>query len=190
MRCWTGRKHRLREAEEQAAKARQRWEFARIGRQELMDELASAGAQATWVDSDGEAATDGPPETGGETAGTARTGRERSDERPLQWHEGLGRQVLCGMYRQVFETVMAAGGLVDVATVSDTLGLGRERLAVERVRHRAYALHAKAGWSGRRACSGGCGSGWRPGRRSGQCRRSPAIGRVSVIRPAHQSICS
>ena len=140
-----GAEARLREAEEQAAKARQRWEFARNGRQELMDELASAGAQATWVDTDGEAATDGPPETGGETAGTARTGRERSDERPLQWHEGQGRQVLCGMYRQVFETVVAAGGLVDVATVSDTLGLGRERLAVERVCHRAYALHAK-GW--------------------------------------------
>ena len=45
-----GAEARLREAEEQAAEARQRWESARIGREELMDGLAATGAQAaTWA---------------------------------------------------------------------------------------------------------------------------------------------
>lgn len=140
-----GAEARLREAEEQAGEARQRWEFARIGRQELMDELAAAGAQASQAAADAGAVGDGPQEPDHETEVPSRRAREGYDARPSQWHEGLNRQALCGMYRQIFETVVAADGLVDVATIADTLGQGRERLAVERVRHRAYALHAK-GW--------------------------------------------
>lgn len=137
-----GAEARLREAEEQAAEARQRWEFARIGREELMDELAATGAQAA---ADAGAVADVPQEPDSEAKVPSRRGREGYDERPSQWHVGLEGRSLCGMYRQIFETVVAADGLVDVATIADTLGLGREKLAVERVRHRAYALHAK-GW--------------------------------------------
>jgi len=49
------------------------------------------------------------------------------------------------MYRQIFEAVVASDGLMDVAMIADALGQGRERLAVERGRPRACALHAK-GW--------------------------------------------
>ncbi|MEV7392600.1 hypothetical protein [Streptomyces sp. NPDC091215] len=136
---------RLRAAEEQAVEARQRWEFARIGREELMDELAAAGAQVSQTPADTGVVDGGPQTTDSETEAPSRRVREGYDERPSQWHEGLDRQALCGMYRQHFETVVAADGLVDVATIADALGQGREKLAVERVRHRAYALHAK-GW--------------------------------------------
>jgi len=52
---------------------------------------------------------------------------------------------LCGMYRQIFEAVVASDGLMDVAMIADALGQGREKLAVEQVRHCACVLHAK-GW--------------------------------------------
>lgn len=56
--------------------------------------------------------------------------------------------MLSGLYRRVFETVVAAEGLVDAATVAERVGLGREKLAVQRVRHRAYAWDEK-GWLAR-----------------------------------------
>ncbi|MFJ9892849.1 hypothetical protein ACIQPR_05905 [Streptomyces sp. NPDC091280] len=130
-----------------------------------MDELAATGAQAA---ADAGAVADVPQEPDSEAKVPSRRGREGYDERPSQWHVGLEGRSLCGTYRQIFETVVAADGLVDVATIADTLGLGREKLAVERVRHRAYVLQAK-GWLQReRACSG-------------RLRARPAIGPVPAL---------
>ncbi len=81
--------------------------------------------------------------------GAAATGpvlREGYDARPPAWQAGLGADALCGAYRQIFETALAASGPVTVQELTRALGRDTTRLnEVEKVRHRAYALQAR-GW--------------------------------------------
>ncbi|MFG3337127.1 hypothetical protein ACGFZZ_34555, partial [Streptomyces tendae] len=71
-----GAEARLRAAEEQAVEARQRWEFARIGREELMDELAAAGAHVSQTPADPGVVDGGPQTTDSETEVLSRRARE------------------------------------------------------------------------------------------------------------------
>ncbi|MDH6107843.1 hypothetical protein P3T36_007931 [Kitasatospora sp. MAP12-15] len=137
----------LREAEVQAEAARQRLEHARIAR----EEVALMFAEGPGAGREGDGASPAPTvvEKPVGVAGTPPTGpvlREGYDARPPAWQPGLGADALCGAYRQVFETALAAPGPVTVQELTRALGRDAARLnEVEKVRHRAYALQAR-GW--------------------------------------------
>ncbi|WP_329492944.1 hypothetical protein [Kitasatospora herbaricolor] len=137
----------LREAEVQAEAARQRLEHARIAR----EEVALMFAEGTVPAREGDGASPAPTvvEEPVRVAGAVPTGpvlREGYDARPPVWRTGLGADALCGAYRQVFETALAAPGPVTVQELTRALGRDAARLnEVEKVRHRAYALQAR-GW--------------------------------------------
>ena len=134
----------LREAEVQAEAARQRLEHARIA----CAEVALMFAEGVVPALEGEAASPGPAAPKARVAGAASGPvlREGYDARPPQWRAGLDAGALCGAYRQVFETALAASGPVTVQVLTRALGRDASRLnEVEKVRHRAYALEAR-GW--------------------------------------------
>ena len=137
----------LREAEVQAEAARQRMEHARIAREEVVRMFAEEAFPA----GEGDGASPAPAvvEAPVRVAGAVLAGpvlREGYDARPPAWQAGLGADALCGAYRQVFETALAAPGPVTVQELTRALGRDAARLnEVEKVRHRAYALEAR-GW--------------------------------------------
>ncbi|GJF32708.1 hypothetical protein KNE206_54080 [Kitasatospora sp. NE20-6] len=137
----------LREAEVQAEAARQRLEHARIAR----EEVALMFAEGSTAGQEGGGASPAPTvvEEPVRVVGTVPAGpvlREGYDARPPVWRAGLGADALCGAYRQVFETALAAPGPVTVQELTRALGRDAARLnEVEKVRHRAYALEAR-GW--------------------------------------------
>lgn len=137
----------LREAEVQAEAARQRLEHARIAREEVA--LMFAEGTTAGRESDGASPAPTVVEEPVRVIGAAATGpvlREGYDARPPAWQAGLGADALCGAYRQVFETALAASGPVTVQELTRALGRDTTRLnEVEKVRHRAYALQAR-GW--------------------------------------------
>ena len=137
----------LREAEVQAEAARQRLEHARIAREEVA--LMFAEGPAAGRESDGASPVPTVVEEPVRVLGAAATGpvlREGYDARPPAWQAGLGADALCGAYRQIFETALAASGPVTVQELTRALGRDTTRLnEVEKVRHRAYALQAR-GW--------------------------------------------
>jgi hypothetical protein len=137
----------LREAEVQAEAARQRLEHARIAREEVA--LMFAEGPAAGRESDGASPALTVVEVPVRVVGAAATGpvlREGYDARPPAWQAGLGADALCGAYRQIFETALAASGPVTVQELTRALGRDTTRLnEVEKVRHRAYALQAR-GW--------------------------------------------
>lgn len=135
----------LREAEVQAEAARQRLEYARIAR----EEVARMFAEGSAADRDGDGVSPVSAVAVEPVAGPTPAGpvlREGYDARPPVWQPGLGADVLCGVYRQLFETALAASGPVTVQELARALGRDAARLnEVEKVRHRAYALQAR-GW--------------------------------------------
>lgn len=137
----------LREAEVQAEAARQRLEHARIAREEVARVFAEGAVPAR--EGDGASPVPTVVEEPAHMAGAVPSGpvlREGYDARPPTWQAGLGADVLCGAYRQVFETALAAPGPVTVQELTRALGRNAARLnEVEKVRHRAYALQAR-GW--------------------------------------------
>ncbi|MET8954385.1 hypothetical protein [Streptomyces sp. NPDC004533] len=148
----------VREAEEQAAAARQRLEHARIACGEVLRALAEEAESVT-----------GHAQAGQETAAVSDTGDDASpaalvaedtaaaaapasalrpgyDPRPPVWQPGMDDQYLSGIYRQVFSAIVMAAGPVSAQEVTRALGRDASRLnEVEKVRHRAYALQAR-GW--------------------------------------------
>jgi hypothetical protein len=137
----------LREAEVQAEAAQLRLEHAQIAREEVACMFAEGAAPTR----EGEGVSPAPAvvEESVSVAGLVPAGpvlREGYDARPPVWRAGLGAEVLCGAYRQVFETALAAPGPVTVQELTRALGRDAARLnEVEKVRHRAYALEAR-GW--------------------------------------------
>ena len=137
----------LREAEAQAEAARQRLERARIAH----EEVARMFAEGVIPCQQGEAPSSASVavEESVRVAGVVSAGpvlREGYDARPPAWHAGLAAEALCGAYRQLFETALAASGPVTVQELTRALGRDAGRLnEVEKVRHRAYALEAR-GW--------------------------------------------
>lgn len=136
----------LREAEVQAEAARVRLEHARIAREEVA--LMFAEGPAADRVSEGVAPAPAVAEPV-RVAGAVASGpvlREGYDARPPVWQPGLGVDALCGAYRELFETTLAASGPVTVQELTRALGRDAARLnEVEKVRHRAYALEAR-GW--------------------------------------------
>jgi hypothetical protein len=153
----------LREAQEQVTDHQERWERARIGREEVLRALAGEaeaalvpplaaampGAGVPTPVTTPEVSPHPQPAVGAvspESAAASAVVRAGYDPRPPVWEVGLTEEALAGAYRQVFEAVAGAG--VPVAVKALTLALGRdaERLnEIEKVRHRAYALQAR-GW--------------------------------------------
>ncbi|MBC9731406.1 hypothetical protein [Streptomyces sp. TRM68367] len=149
----------VKEAEEQAAAARQRLEHARIACGEVLRALAEeAECVAGRVQAGQE--TLAVPDTGDDVspralafaqdaataAAPALVLRPGYDPRPPVWQAGMDDQSLSGVYRQVFAAVMAAAGPVSAQELTRALGRDASRLnEVEKVRHRAYALQAR-GW--------------------------------------------
>jgi hypothetical protein len=137
----------LREAEVQAEAARQRLEHARIARSEVALMFAE-GAVPTHAGDGAPPALVPPPEPVrvAQAAAAGPVLRQGYDARPPQWQAGLDGSALCGAYRRVFETALAASGPVAVQELTRALGRDASRLnEVEKVRHRAYALEAR-GW--------------------------------------------
>nr|WP_168515101.1 hypothetical protein [Streptomyces sp. S1D4-11]QIZ00477.1 hypothetical protein HEP87_50120 [Streptomyces sp. S1D4-11] len=148
---------RLREAQEHMAVCRERLDYARIGREEVLWALAeeseavagareaealatppaSAGSQAAEPGPDAAAdASDGPVVPTGLPAGY--------DPRPPVWRAGGGPEVLTGQYRQPFEAVLARTEPVSARELTTCPGRDAQRLnEVEKVRHRAYALKVR-----------------------------------------------
>ncbi|MEV6024673.1 hypothetical protein [Streptomyces sp. NPDC052036] len=139
----------LREAEVQAEAARQRLEHARIARSEVALMFAEGPVPAHEGDERSPASVaprEPDPARGAQAAPVGPLLREGYDARPPQWRAGLDAGSLCGAYRQVFETALAASGPVTVQELTRALGRDASRLnEVEKVRHRAYALEAR-GW--------------------------------------------
>lgn len=150
----------VKEAEEQAAAARQRLEHARIACGEVLRALAEeAESVAGRVQAGPE--TLAAPDTGDDVSPRARRAsaqdtataavpapvlRPGYDPRPPVWQPGMDDQSLSGAYRQVFAVVVAAAGPVSAQELTRALGRDASRLnEVEKVRHRAYALQAR-GW--------------------------------------------
>jgi hypothetical protein len=154
----------LHEAQAQVTAHRERLEWARIGREEVLRALAeeaeAANVQPLAVTSPSARAS-GPvsapevprePAVAGaevpEPAVSAASSAVRGDydPRPPVWQPGLGTEVLAGAYRQVFDVVAGAGAPVAVKVLTMALGRDAGRLnEIEKVRHRAYALQAR-GW--------------------------------------------
>lgn len=126
----------LGQAQEEVAAATERAERARVAREELVQALAEEGA--------GGAGT--APVHAGASArlGPARAGPGHG-ERPPQWQPGMGEEVLCGLYREVFGVLAAAQEPLSSAQLTRGLGRPAEKNEVEKVRHRAYVLEAR-GW--------------------------------------------
>jgi hypothetical protein len=137
----------LREAEVQAEAARQRLEHARIARAEVALMFAEGAVPIHEGDEASFASAAPRDPVPVERPTPARPVlREGYDARPPQWRAGLDAGALCGAYRQVFETAVAASGPVTVQELTRALGRDADRLnEVEKVRHRAYALEAR-GW--------------------------------------------
>jgi hypothetical protein len=139
----------LREAEVQAEAARQRLEHARIARAEVALMFAEGAVpihEGDEVSLASVAPQDPVPVPVVRPASAGPVLREGYDARPPQWRAGLDAGALCGAYRQVFETALAASGPVTVQELTRALGRDAARLnEVEKVRHRAYALEAR-GW--------------------------------------------
>ncbi|MEU3281291.1 hypothetical protein [Streptomyces antibioticus] len=149
----------VKEAEEQAAAARQRLEHARIACGEVLRALAEeaesvagrvqAGQETVAVP---DANDDVSPRSVAAVQGTVTAAasapvlRPGYDPRPPVWQPGMDDQSLSGAYRQVFAAVVAAAGPVSAQELTRALGRDASRLnEVEKVRHRAYALQAR-GW--------------------------------------------
>jgi hypothetical protein len=172
----------LREAEVQAEAARQRLEHARIARAEvalMFAEGAGAPAHAGDGASLASAVPQGPgPVRAAQAAYAGPVLREGYDARPPQGRAGLDAGALCGAYRQVFETALAASGPVTVRELTRALGRDASRLnGVEKVRHRAYALEAR-GWLLRERGVFGPAAG--PGARGGTAAGAGAPSPVSA----------
>jgi hypothetical protein len=141
----------LREAEVQAEAARQRLEHARIARAEVALMFAEGAVPVHEHEGDGvslaSVAPQGPvPVPVDRPAPAGPVLREGYDARPPQWRAGLDAGALCGAYRQVFESALAASSAVTAQELTRALGRDASRLnEVEKVRHRAYALEAR-GW--------------------------------------------
>jgi hypothetical protein len=133
----------LREAEAHADAARRCLEHARIAREEVLMALAAEGESVA----DGTPRQEAPTRPGGGPAPSVVTALPAGyDPRPPAWRDGMGIEVLSGVYRQVFEAVAAASGPVTAQELTRALGRDANRLnEVEKVRHRAYALDAR-GW--------------------------------------------
>ncbi|MER6365766.1 hypothetical protein [Kitasatospora sp. NPDC001527] len=129
----------LREAEVQAEAARQRLEHARIARAEVALMFAEGVVPIHEGDEVSRAVVAPPVPAPVERPVPARPVlREGYDARPPQWQAGLDAAALCGAYRQVFETTLAASGPVTVQELTRALGRDASRLnEVEKVRHRA-----------------------------------------------------
>lgn len=149
----------VKEAEEQAAAARQRLEHARIACDEVLRALAEeaesvpgrarAGQESVAVPDAGDDASPPAVASAQDTAAAAVPApvlRPGYDPRPPVWQPGMDDQSLSGAYRQVFAAVVAAAGPVSAQELTRALGRDASRLnEVEKVRHRAYALQAR-GW--------------------------------------------
>lgn len=149
----------VKEAEEQAAAARQRLERARIACDEVLRALAEeaesvagrvqAGQGSVAVPDAGDDALPAAYSSEQDMAAAAASApvlRPGYDPRPPVWQTGMDDQSLCGAYRQVFAAVVAAAGPVSAQELTRALGRDASRLnEVEKVRHRAYALQAR-GW--------------------------------------------
>lgn len=139
----------LREAEVQAEAARQRLEHARIARAEVALMFAEGAAPAHEGDGASLASVvpqEPVPLPVDRPVHAGPVLREGYDARPPQWQAGMDAGALSGVYRQVFETALAASGPVTVQELTRALGRDASRLnEVEKVRHRAYALEAR-GW--------------------------------------------
>lgn len=86
--------------------------------------------------------------SGGETAAAVGSGGFGAGhgERPPVWRSGMGEEVLCGVYREVFAAVVAASGLVNGVELTRAVGWEAEiKNEMEKIRHRAYVLE-KRGW--------------------------------------------
>lgn len=106
----------LREAEVQAEAARQRLEHARIARAEVALMFAEGAVpirEGDEVSLASVAPQDPVPVPVVRPAPAGPVLREGYDARPPQWQAGLGAGALCGAYRQVFETALAASGPVE-----------------------------------------------------------------------------
>ncbi|MGW3951046.1 hypothetical protein ACWEKM_08875 [Streptomyces sp. NPDC004752] len=126
----------LSQAQEEVAAATERAERARVAREERVQALAEVGAG-------GVAAV--PVDAGTEVGPGPVRVEPGYNERPPQWHPGLGEEALCGLYREVFRVVAAAGDPLSGAELTHRLGRPAEKNEVEKVRHRAYTLEAR-GW--------------------------------------------
>ncbi|WP_157596801.1 Sec-independent protein translocase family protein [Streptacidiphilus rugosus] len=169
----------LREAEVQAEAARQRLEHARIARAEVALMFAEGAAPAHEGDG-APLASVAPqePVPGDRPVHAGPVLREGYDARPPQWQADLDAGALCGAYRQVFETALAASGPVTVQELTRALGRDASRLnEVEKVRHRAYALEAR-GWLVRErgVFRPAAGPGGRGGTQASAGALSPASG--------------
>ncbi|MEU2982032.1 hypothetical protein [Streptomyces hirsutus] len=149
----------VKEAEEQAAAARQRLEHARIACGEVLRALAEeaesvagcvqVGQETLAVSDKGDGVSPralAPAQDTATAAAPAPVLRPGYDPRPPVWQPGMDDQSLSGAYRQVFAAVVVAAGPVSAQELTRALGRDASRLnEVEKVRHRAYALEAR-GW--------------------------------------------
>ena len=128
----------LEQAQAEVDAARERVERARVGREELVSVLAEESPVKTPVS---------VPSGGGAAASVGSSGPGAGHgERPPVWRWGMGKEVLGGLYREVFAAVVTASGPVN--GVELTRAVGREagiKNEVEKIRHRAYVLE-KRGW--------------------------------------------
>ncbi|MEV4190217.1 hypothetical protein [Streptomyces toxytricini] len=129
----------LEQAQAEVDAARERFERARVGCEELVAVLAEESPVSAPVS---------VPSAGDLVAAVAGSNSfevERG-ERPPVWRSGMGETVLSGIYREAFAAVVAAAG--PVSGVELTRAVGREtdiKNEVEKIRHRAYVLE-KRGW--------------------------------------------
>ncbi|MGW3984553.1 hypothetical protein [Streptomyces mirabilis] len=86
--------------------------------------------------------------SGGEMAaavGSSGSGAVHGEQPPV-WRSGMGKEMLSGLYREVFAAAVAASGPVNGVELTRAVGREAEiKNEVEKIRHRAYVLE-KRGW--------------------------------------------